>query len=114
MHDADGWHASADAWDAYHREMDRAFRSQGRATGAVRRAARRIAAEMLAVGATPADVRDALRRSVCRHSLEIALELGRETEAWAASGARGGSFLADVLQCVTSQARVHLGAESRE
>ena len=87
-----------------------AFRHQGRATGGVRSAARRIAAEMLAVGASPADVRDALRRSVCRHSLEVALELGRDTEAWAASGARGGSFLADVLQCVTPHAAAQRGA----
>lgn len=92
-------HASADAWDASQGELDRHFRDEGRATDDVRSAARRIAAEMLAVGASASDVRDALRRSVHHHALEVALD----AQGWAVSGGHGASFLGDVLQCVTSR-----------
>ena len=70
-----------------------------RASGpSAERTATSVRIERESVGASVADVRDTLRRSVCHHAVEVTPDAHR----WA-SGGRGGSFLADVPRSNTAR-----------
>lgn len=90
-------HASFQAWDQLTRELGRGYRLSGRAPGAVRESARRIAREMIAAGATRDDVRRALTRAVQEHPTRVLLE----QQLTAQGRSHWEVLLADVLQCAS-------------
>lgn len=87
-------------------ELGRVFRPSGRATHGVREGARRIAAEMMAAGATRDDVRRALTRAVHEHPIRLLLE----QQSSAPDRSHWEALLADMLQCATD---VYAGTRRR-
>jgi hypothetical protein len=89
------------AWDQLGRELDRASRPQGRATPAIRGIVRRIVHQMMTVGASRDEIRDALTRAVSsRHR-------GNGSTADKARRFVSDALLADVLQCAAWGGMAH-------